>query len=126
MSSSEEMERATLNNATTQEFADALHTTPDADKVIHEHILKLQRVRSRLGLQPEAPTHSAHDVAITEHDLLLPRIRFVLREPLAEFFGVFVMILFGCGSVAQVLLSTGLKSAPGGDGWGQYQSISWG
>ena len=36
------------------------------------------------------------------------------------------MILFGDGSVAQVLLSTGEKAAPGGMGFGPYQSISWG
>lgn len=93
---------------------------------VHEHISKLQIVRARLGLQPEAPTHSTHDAPITELRLWVPQARFVLREPLAEFFGVLVMILFGCGSVAQVLLSTGKTSAPGGDGWGSYQSINWG
>lgn len=42
------------------------------------------------------------------------------------------MILFGCGSVAQVLLSNAASgtidptTAPGGNGWGPYQSISWG
>ena len=40
--------------------------------------------------------------------------------------GVVVMMLFGDGSVAQVLLSTGVKEAPGGMGFGGYQSISWG
>lgn len=51
-------------------------------------------------------------------NLLWTRIRRELRAPFAEFFGVFIMILFGDGSVAQVLLSNGVK--------GQYQSISWG
>lgn len=36
------------------------------------------------------------------------------------------MILFGDGAVAQVLLSTGQTTAPGGNGFGSYQSISWG
>lgn len=36
------------------------------------------------------------------------------------------MVLFGDGSVAQVLLSAGEKSAPGMDGYGSYQSINWG
>lgn len=36
------------------------------------------------------------------------------------------MVLFGDGSVAQVVLSTGNMAAPGGSGYGQYQSISWG
>ncbi|KAG4304217.1 hypothetical protein PORY_002398, partial [Pneumocystis oryctolagi] len=50
--------------------------------------------------------------------------REVLREPLAEFLACFivrgfcVMILFGDGVVAQVVLSNGLK--------GNYQSINWG
>lgn len=51
-------------------------------------------------------------------DLWWSRQRHRLREPLAEFFGVFIMILFGDGVVAQVVLSDGAK--------GSYQSISWG
>jgi aquaglyceroporin related protein len=50
----------------------------------------------------------------------------VLREPFAEFWGVAIMVMFGNGSVAQVLLSTGQTTAPGGNGFGQYQSINWG
>jgi aquaglyceroporin related protein len=51
-------------------------------------------------------------------DLLWSRIRHVMREPFSEFFGVFILILFGDGVVAQVVLSGGQK--------GSYQSISWG
>ncbi|OAX84096.1 hypothetical protein ACJ72_01532 [Emergomyces africanus] len=46
------------------------------------------------------------------------RIRYKLREPFAEFVGVFILVLFGDGSVAQVILSHEKK--------GDYQSISWG
>jgi aquaglyceroporin related protein len=53
-----------------------------------------------------------------EPDLLWSRIRRTLREPFSEFFGVFILILFGDGVVAQVVLSKGTK--------GSYQSISWG
>lgn len=53
-----------------------------------------------------------------DSDLAWSRIRFYLREPLAEFFGVFILILFGDGVVAQVVLSGGTK--------GDYQSINWG
>jgi aquaglyceroporin related protein len=56
--------------------------------------------------------------ASEEPDLLWSRIRHELREPFSEFFGVFIMILFGDGVVAQVVLSKGQK--------GDYQSISWG
>jgi hypothetical protein len=46
------------------------------------------------------------------------RIRHAFREPIAEFFGVFTLIIFGDGVVAQVVLSKGQK--------GDYQSINWG
>lgn len=45
------------------------------------------------------------------------RIRHYLREPFAEFLGTMILILFGDGVVAQVVLSKGEK--------GPYQSISW-
>ncbi|EGD95973.1 aquaglyceroporin [Trichophyton tonsurans CBS 112818] len=51
-------------------------------------------------------------------ELLWTKIRTKFREPFAEFFGVFIMILFGDGVVAQVVLSDSKK--------GDYQSISWG
>jgi aquaglyceroporin related protein len=53
-----------------------------------------------------------------EPDLLWSRIRHYFRDPFSEFFGVFILILFGDGVVAQVVLSDGAK--------GSYQSISWG
>lgn len=58
------------------------------------------------------------DVVQQEPDLAWSRIRHYLREPFSEFFGVFILILFGDGVVAQVVLSNGTK--------GDYQSISWG
>lgn len=85
----------------------------------------LTGVRGALGLHPLAPIHEAHDEA--EHqDLWWSRVKLILREPFAEFFGVFILVLFGDGSVAQVQLSAGQTTAPGGDGFGSYQSISWG
>ena len=76
-----------------------------------------------------APPHAEHgalvdhtipqdEVAQASPDLLWSRCRHFLREPLAEFFGVFILIMFGDGVVAQVVLSKGEK--------GDYQSISWG
>ena len=85
----------------------------------------LQTTRARLGLHPIAPIDEEHDEA-GHSDLWWPRVRMSLKEPFAEFFGVFIMVLFGDASVAQVLLSTGQKTAPGGNGFGDYQSISWG
>lgn len=54
----------------------------------------------------------------SQPDLRWSRVRHYMREPFSEFFGVFILILFGDGVVAQVVLSNGLK--------GDYQSISWG
>jgi aquaglyceroporin related protein len=87
-----------------------------------EHKSTLSTIRTKIGLEPEPPILDGHEV---HHHLTWSSIRVVLREPFAEFFGVFIMILFGNGGVAQVLLSTGEKTAPGGDGFGTYQSISW-
>lgn len=50
--------------------------------------------------------------------LLWSRLRVYGRDAFSEFFGTMILILFGDGVVAQVLLSHGRK--------GDYQSISWG
>lgn len=88
----------------------------------------MSSVRSYMGLKPEAPIDEEHE-HLEHHELLWSRTRLALREPFAEFFGTFIMVLFGDGSVAQVLLSasnTTSTIAPGGNGYGSYQSISWG
>lgn len=46
------------------------------------------------------------------------KTRSIWQDAFSEFFGTFIMILFGDGVVAQVVLSEGKK--------GDYQSISWG
>lgn len=57
--------------------------------------------------------------AIPSHpDLWWPSVRRAYRDYLSEFFGTFILLLFGDGVVAQVVLSNGEK--------GDYQSISWG
>ena len=58
------------------------------------------------------------DVVQAEPDLLWSRGRRYLREPFSEFFGTFILVMFGDGVVAQVVLSDGKK--------GDYQSICWG
>lgn len=57
-------------------------------------------------------------VVQAQPDLAWSRIRHTLREPFSEFFGTFILIMFGDGVVAQVVLSGGTK--------GNYQSINWG
>ena len=88
-----------------------------------EHHNVLSSIRTKIGLEPEPPILDGHEV---HHHLTWSSVRVIFREPFAEFFGVFIMILFGDGSVAQVLLSAGERSAPGMNGFGSYQSISWG
>lgn len=46
------------------------------------------------------------------------KVKEYCRDAASEFFGTMILILFGDGVVAQVLLSHGQK--------GDYQSISWG
>lgn len=88
-----------------------------------EHHSTLESLRTKIGLEPEPPIVDGHDV----HEALAwSSVRTMLREPFAEFFGTFIMVLFGDASVAQVLLSAGETTAPGKDGFGPYQSISWG
>ena len=82
-------------------------------------------IRRGLGLKEKPPIHEDHDEH-EHHQLLWSRVRLTLREPFAEFWGTAIMVFFGNGSVAQVLLSQGTKAAPGADGYGPYQSISWG
>ncbi|KAL9092758.1 MAG: hypothetical protein Q9159_000656 [Coniocarpon cinnabarinum] len=79
--------------------------------------------RAALGLEKTAPIDKDHDTA-PHHEYLWPRIRVILREPFAEFWGVFIFIMFGDGGIAQVLLSERLTTAPGVNGFGSYQTIS--
>jgi aquaglyceroporin related protein, other eukaryote len=88
-----------------------------------DHHNTLSSIRTRIGLEREAPIVDDHD---SHEHLTWSSVRTIFREPFAEFFGTFIMVLFGNGSVAQVLLSGGQKSAPGKNGFGEYQSISWG
>lgn len=110
------------------------YTTPKVQTRQRSNTVESQGIKSSphlaitrkiLGLHPTAPVVDEHDQA--EHNQnLWPKIRLALREPFAEFWGTFTLVLFGDGAVAQVLLSTNQTSAPGGDGFGDYQSISWG
>ncbi|MCJ1390104.1 hypothetical protein MMC18_002962 [Xylographa bjoerkii] len=76
----------------------------------------LELVRTALGLHPHPPV-ADHHLQQDHHQLLWSQTRLALREFFAEFFGTFIMVMFGNGSVAQVLLSSGETSAPGGNGY---------
>lgn len=86
----------------------------------------LADIRKGIGLRREAPIVHGHVQGDNLKGFTWASVRYIFREPFAEFFGTFLMILMGNGSIAQVLLSTGEKTAPGGNGYGNYQSIEWG
>ncbi|KAF4553469.1 putative major intrinsic protein 2 [Elsinoe fawcettii] len=65
-----------------------------------------------------SPTAEAKSQPQYHPELMWPRMRHALREPLSEFMGTFILIMFGDGVVAQVTLSENAA--------GDYQSISWG
>lgn len=61
-----------------------------------------------------------------QSNLWWSRVRHHIRDPAAEFLGTFTMIIFGDGSVAQVMLSANPKLPESSQNKGEYQSISWG
>jgi aquaglyceroporin related protein len=92
---------------------------------IEKHVLNGEN-HNRDTSVPGAPAHAEHG-ALIDHiesaveaypDLWWSKVRHTCRDGFAEFMGVFILILFGDGVVAQVVLSNGTK--------GDYQSISWG
>jgi aquaglyceroporin related protein, other eukaryote len=101
-------------------------TMSEASPNEHFHVQTTEKRRTSVFGQPAHTEHGPlidhkipqADAVEAEPDLLWSRIRRFMREPFAEFFGVFILILFGDGVVAQVVLSKGTK--------GDYQSISWG
>jgi hypothetical protein len=66
------------------------------------------------SVQSSSPAASIPEV---ETELKWSKVRTVWQDAFSEFFGVFIMIMFGDGVVAQVKLSNNKN--------GDYQSISW-
>jgi aquaglyceroporin related protein, other eukaryote len=91
-------------------------------------VSKTDTALSILEVSPSHATDASQQVAdngMTHRDrqeqLRRPawvRFRSYMRDPFAEFMGVFTLIVFGDGVVAQVVLSKGTR--------GDYQSINWG
>jgi len=79
------------------QYATYRHTTVDGQPAYGEHGVLVDH---------KAPQE---DVVQSEPDLRWSRIRHYLREPMSEFLGVFILIMFGDGVVAQVVLSKGEK-----------------
>lgn len=61
---------------------------------------------------------STASVPEEQPQLAWSKVRTIWQDAFSEFFGVLIMIMFGDGVVAQVILSDTNK--------GDYQSISWG
>ena len=101
-------------------------TSGEMNHVEHLPVEPTEKRRISVVNQPPHAEHGPlidhkipqEDAVEAQPDLLWSRIRRTLRDPFSEFFGVFILILFGDGVVAQVVLSGGTK--------GDYQSISWG
>lgn len=101
-------------------MADEKHFSSNGSTPTHtEHVPQTVQLRPHAEHGPLIDHHVEQDLAIQQGpNLAWSRIRHFMREPFSEFFGVFILILFGDGVVAQVVLSDGKK--------GDYQSISWG
>lgn len=117
----EEEGRTTGLQATSTNQSRERHGSQMSEQELQEHERQISHLRERVGL-PEDPH------ILPEHEstnrFSWPSVRVIFREPLPEFFGTMVMVMFGNGSVAQVLLGGGEISAPGRNGYGSYQSIN--
>ncbi|ESZ94779.1 aquaglyceroporin like protein [Sclerotinia borealis F-4128] len=121
----QESPRPTVSHDQRIEVSDSKHSSPNLS--LQESTLDGQNMQAISSVDSGA--YAEHGPGIdhkipqalekqSKPDLLWSRIRHAMREPFSEFFGVFILILFGDGVVAQVVLSSGEK--------GSYQSISWG
>jgi aquaglyceroporin related protein len=76
-------------------------SSPTLSRDNHAKSLDCTSSSSEREYEPHIPyqdSQRAQDVALPAHpDLWWSRTRHLLREPLSEFFGVFVIILFGNG-----------------------------
>lgn len=111
--------------ASNHKTSNSLDKTNSPDTVyLESHIAKTAEIDRAGALGLAEPRHLqdieqqlANRVAPSQ-DLWWSRTRAKFQDEFSEFLGVFVLILFGDGVVAQVVLSNGEK--------GSYQSISWG
>lgn len=103
----------------------------NADTFVEKKMARDRALSASSAGSPKYPPYAEHGPTIDRSataeershpaahpNLMWPRMRKALREPLSEFMGTFILIMFGDGVVAQVTLSD--KAA------GDYQSISWG
>ncbi|GIZ42549.1 hypothetical protein CKM354_000581100 [Cercospora kikuchii] len=94
-------------------------------RVEHAASSTLQTPRAWMGLAPMATVDEELDHAEHNH-FFWSKVKIAFKEPFAEFWGTFVLVLFGTGSIAQTLLTANDTSAPGADGFGSWVTITWG
>lgn len=87
-----------------------------SERSIHKSIQVLKVERGELVTHEEVGNDDLS--ALTEQQLRWPKIRTIWQNAFSEFVGTMILILFGDGVVAQVVLSGGKK--------GDYVSICWG
>ncbi|CAK3738732.1 related to channel s [Lecanosticta acicola] len=80
--------------------------------------------RKWLGLAPHAELPDEVNHAEHSH-LWWSKVKILLKEPFAEMWGTFILVLFGLGGIAQVSLSKNQPNATDGFGYGDWQSICW-
>ncbi|BFZ55219.1 glycerol channel [Savitreella phatthalungensis] len=97
---------------------------PEMVTASRRELLQDSYVPKFLQLQREGPSREAHKIDKTRDLTYLARARRYLREPLAEFLGTAILVIFGDGSVCQVRISEILNPAAS---LGNYTSIgiSW-
>ncbi|KAF7195911.1 Aquaporin-3 [Pseudocercospora fuligena] len=107
--------------------ADGGHKHPHGHGLQKKASSTLQSPRAWMGLQPMATLDEELDHAGHNH-LFWPKVKIALKEPIAEFWGTFILVLFGDAAIAQTLLSgtdAVRASSPGGGGFGAWDTISW-
>ncbi|OBU01860.1 hypothetical protein VE01_00528 [Pseudogymnoascus verrucosus] len=127
-----------FENATSEVIASPISKNQDADLSVgkeeggratvlqeefKEREKQISHLRERVGLSEDPHIRPEQE---STNRFSWPSFRVVFREPFAEFFGTMVMVMFGNGSVAQVLLGGGEINAPRKNGYGSYQGINWG
>lgn len=96
------------------------------DSISDSSIRRSSINKSSIPTKVEMSQHEKYSEATSEAPTIPPppeqyawsRVREYCQDAFSEFFGTFILLLFGDGVVAQVVLSRGTK--------GDYQSISWG
>ncbi|KAF2170213.1 hypothetical protein M409DRAFT_64544 [Zasmidium cellare ATCC 36951] len=114
-----------LNSPPPGAFPNLENGPPSGRRPSHKTSMTLIQPRTWMGLQPQAPLQEEHDEF--EHNALWwSKVKITLKEPFAEMWGTFILVLFGCGGIAQVSLGKNFpNTSPDGIGYGDWQSINW-